>query len=236
MDTTLALPETDSRTALIEDRRQIAALLGRVLHARALLTLSAGTSDAYTSLLLEVAPLRGCLLLDAPFPEMTLLPRMSLLVSGRLDGGHFSFRTEIESSSLASNGDLLQLRFPQRLHYRERRDSFRLPLPALAQLPVSQFGDEAGVFHGLLADISRAGAGTLVQKDHRAGLGSELSCLLRLPNLSLQTRAEVRSRREQAGRLRLGLKLLNLSAAQDALLSSEINTLQRTAMRWQRHA
>ena len=221
------------RTAVIEDRRQIAALLGRVLHARSLLSLSLGEGEQCSSLLLEVSPLRGCLLIDAPFPDIPLSPGTPLLISGQLDGGRFVFRTSVEAPTLASSGDLLQLRFPERLQYRERRGAFRITLPANIALPASQFTHDGMIFRGMLADLSRSGAATVVT-GRRGAPGEELQCVLRLPGTSLQTRAEVRSRHERQGQLRLGLRLVDLTPAQDAMLSTEIAALQRMVLRGRR--
>jgi len=224
----------DGDAAVIDERRPIAALLGRILHARTLLTLTVGRVDVSTSLLLEVAPLQGYVLLDAPFPAISpalLAPQQSIRVSGHLENGHFWFRTTVDGSSLSSSGELLQLRFPEELHYRERRNGFRVSIPPLRQLPPSEFGSDDLRFRSPLADISRGGAGTVVGRDNPAQPGTELPCLLRLPNLNIEARAEVRSRRELAGRLRLGLRLIDLSPAQDAQLSAEINALQRATLR-----
>lgn len=226
--------EERDRTAVIEDRRQIAALLGRVLHARSLLSLGLGEGELCSSLLLEVAPLRGCLLIDAPFPEVPLSPGTQVLVSGQLDGGRFVFRSTVEAPTMAVSDELLQLRFPERLQYRERRGNFRISLPAQTALPASQFSHDGLVFNGLIADLSRDGAGTLIPHNGRGAPGEELLCLLRLPGTSLQTRAEVRSRHERSGQLRLGLRLLDLTPQQDALLSAEIATLQRMVLRSKR--
>ncbi|AXQ30412.1 hypothetical protein D0B54_17785 [Solimonas sp. K1W22B-7] len=221
------------RTAIIEERRQIAALLGRVLHARSLLSLGLGEGELCSSLLLEVAPLRGCLLIDAPFPEVPLSPGTQVLVSGQLDGGRFVFRSTVESPTQAVNNDLLQLRFPERVQYRERRGAFRIALPAQTALPPSQFTHDGVIFRGLLADLSRGGAATVVSGG-RGSPGDELQCLLRLPGTSIQTRAEVRSRHERNGQLRLGLRLLDLTPQQDQMLSAEIASLQRMVLRGKR--
>jgi c-di-GMP-binding flagellar brake protein YcgR len=231
--TSMQSPAERDRTAVIEDRRQIAALLGRVLHARSLLSLGLGEGELCSSLLLEVSPLRGCLLIDAPFPEIPLAPGTQLLVSGQLDGGRFVFRSTVEAPTLASSSDLLQLRFPERVQYRERRGAFRITLPANAGLPASQFTHDGMVFRGMLADLSRGGAATVVTGG-RGAPGEELECLLRLPGTTLQARAEVRSRHERSGQLRLGLRLVDLTPAQDAMLSAEIAALQRMVLRGRR--
>src|SRR5438093_1051843 len=62
--------DRDPRNSIFTDRRQIAALLGRVLRARSLISVSLDHGDPHSSLLLEVAPLRGCLLLDVPVPAL----------------------------------------------------------------------------------------------------------------------------------------------------------------------
>ena len=221
------------RTAIIEDRRQIAALLGRVLHARSLLSLNLGEGELCSSLLLEVSPLRGCLLIDAPFPDIPLSTGTQVLVSGQLDGGRFIFRSTVEAPTMASGADLVQLRFPERVQYRERRGAFRIALPANTGLPLSQFTHDGMSFRGMLADLSRGGAATVVTGG-RGAPGEELQCLLRLPGTTLQTRAEVRSRHERNGQLRLGLRMVDLTPAQDAMLSAEIATLQRMVLRGRR--
>jgi len=134
---------------------------------------------------------------------------------------------------MASSNDLVQLRFPERVQYRERRGGFRIALPANTGLPLSQFAHDGMIFRGMLADLSRMGAATVVTGG-RGAPGEELECLLRLPGTTLQTRAEVRSRQERNGQLRLGLRLVDLTPAQDAMLSAEIATLQRMVLRGRR--
>lgn len=223
--------DRDPRNSVFTDRRQIAVLLGRVLHARSLLSVSREPGEAHTSLLLDVAPLRGCLLLDAPVPPLIVSAGALLTVSGRLEGGRFAFRTSVEAPSLAADDGVLQLAFPERLHFRERRGSFRLPLTPQLALPPSDFSHDTHVFRARLADISRLGADAVVTNDPGTSEGTVLSCLLRLAGMSLPALAEVRSREPQGAQTRLGLRLVDLTPAQDTLLSAEINALQRRRLR-----
>jgi len=219
----------------IDNRRQIALLLGRILQSRSLLSVGAPGKPASSSLLLEVAPLRGYLLIDEPLPALPLPPGSPIAVSGRLDGGHFSFNTRVEAPDMSSRSSgALQLRLPEQLLYCERRGDFRLGLPPRLNLAPSEFVEDGQRFRGRLSDLSRQGAATLVSRELPIGTGASLSCLLHLPHTSLRASAEVCSLSEQLGQLRLGLRLLELSPADDALLSMEINALQRLALRSRR--
>jgi len=227
----MSADDRDPRSNVLTERRQIAGLLGRVLRARPLLSIRFGDGEAHSSLLLEVAPLHGCLLLDAPFPTLLLHPGATVMVSGRLEGGHFAFSSVVESPTLSAEEGLLQLGFPERLQYRERRGSFRLAIPTQFALPLSDFSHARGRFRGSLADLSREGAGALLDSDPGTREGSLVSCLLRLSASNLPAVAQVRSRRDDGARLRLGLQLLKLTSAQEALLSAELAALQRRSLR-----
>lgn len=221
-------------SSLIDNRRQIALLLGRILQSRSLLSVGAPGKPTRSSLMLELAPLRGYLLIDEPVPSLPMPPGSVIAVSGRLDGGQFSFNTLVEAPDMSSATGVLQLRLPERLLYRERRADFRLGLPPRLNLAPSEFVEEGQRFRGRLSDLSRQGAATLVGREVPIGTGASLRCLLHLPNASLSASAEVCSLSEQLGQLRLGLRLLELSPADDALLSMEINALQRLALRSRR--
>ncbi len=221
-------------SSIIDNRRQIALLLGRILQSRSLLSVGAPGKPTRSSLLLEVAPLRGYLLIDEPVPALPLPPGSPIAVSGRLDGGHFSFSTRVEAPDMSSSSGALQLRLPEQLLYRERRGDFRLGLPQRLNLAPSEFVEDGQRFHGRLSDLSRQGAATLVSPAMPIGAGASLSCLLHLPHASLRASAKVCSLSEQLGQLRLGLRLLELSPADDAMLSMEINALQRLALRSRR--
>jgi hypothetical protein len=218
-------------SSIVANRRQIALLLGRILQSRSLLSVGSPGKATRSSLLLELAPLRGYLLIDEPFPPLSLTPGSPIAVNGKLDGGHFSFTTLVEAPDMSSSGSVLQLRLPERLLYRERRGDFRLGLPPRLNLAPSEFVEDGQRFRGRLTDLSRQGAATLVHQQMAVAPGMPLSCLLHLPHTSLRATAEVRSLSAQLGQLRLGLRLLELSPADDALLSMEINALQRLALR-----
>jgi len=223
--------DTLADSAIIDSRRQIASLLGRILQARSLLSVGLPGKTARSSLLLEIAPMRGYLLIDEPFPPLPLSIGSGIAVSGKLDGGRFSFTTMVEAPDMSCSAGVLQLRLPERLLYRERRSDFRLGVPHQLRLLPSEFSHTDQLFRGRLTDLSRQGAGTLVNRQMQLASGTPLSCLLHLPSTSLRATAEVRSHSEQVGELRLGLRLLNLTPAEDALLSMEINALQRMALR-----
>jgi c-di-GMP-binding flagellar brake protein YcgR len=113
----------------------------------------------------------------------------------------------------------------------ERRNAFRIVIPATMNLAPLIVDCEAGFQRARLVDISRCGASALLHGRVETPTGSIALCIISLFGQRLLTDAEIRSSITHCGHLRLGLMFPDLKPEQQKHLDTSIATLQRNLLR-----
>lgn len=230
----LALQSAEPVTA-ITDRARVGHLLMRVMDSRAPLAVSVpGVFDVYTSLIIEIDLQKSHLLLDELHPSdaMTRIqPGTLMRMRTRADGSPLDFLCRIEGVQSAERGALYQVSWPTDVQYHERRNSFRVMIPADMSLPPATFTSALGSFRGRLTDVSSMGVGTVVAEAPNADIGASVTCTLSLPNTRLITDAQVRSAINSMGTQRLGILFCNLSSAQKSAIARAVTALDRSLLK-----
>ena len=217
----------------------VAQLLTRLLDNRCQLGIRLPGAPAICStILLEVDYAGGNLLLDEIYPAAgNEYARAGALVrvQGRIDGSRVEFECIIDEITGDEGAPAYRATLPSRVRYFERRGSYRLTIPPELKLPPALFSAAAGPLAGRLVDISRDGAGTLVEQAE-ADVGAELACTFALPDARFSAEVEVRSARNGEDGMRLGLEFRSLDPSQRAAVDRAIAALERTLLRHQVNA
>ena len=217
----------------------VAQLLSRLLDNRCQLAVRLpGAPSTYSTILLEVDYASGMLTFDEICPEAGnryALPGGMARIQGKLDGSRIEFSCLLDEVINDAGGPAYRAALPQQINYYERRGSYRLTIPPELKLPPALFGADQGSLRGRLVDISREGAGTLLN-EAEADVGAELTCTIALPDARLSAEVEVRSAKADGDGVRIGLAFRGLDAAQQIAVDRAIAALERTLLRHQVNA
>lgn len=229
--------ETLSDSELISDPARVVPLLERLAERHAPLTVRIpGHDEHYTSYIVGVE--RNQLLLDELLPatgQPQLLSKRRLQATAKLDGIDIRFVAALERVDDANNMLTNRMKLPDQLEYRQRRMSYRVPIPMSRQLRVVIDVDGGDVHEGILHDLSHGGAGMVFPDGEPAvkqGLLHE--CAIELLNDDwLYTTVELRYSKNIPSRNRqlIGARFQDLSQNQSRVVGCCINELEREFIR-----
>ena len=214
--------------ALLKDSDRILALLHRAMETRALLGIALPrVLRVASSLLIGIDRSHRQLQLDAPLHILPPDAGSSVRVRTRIDGAPFEFVSDFVASDAAS----WIVGLPEETLYMQRRNTFRLRVTRLPGLIFTHFIDQQRRFRSRLLDISALGLSAQLDPGQDVPLGSEMECVIDLPDAPVSCRAEVRWRRRNSAGLHVGMLFHDLTQAQQKRLSLAIAVLQRQLLR-----
>ncbi len=226
-----------SQTERITDPARIAQLLKRIKDSRTLLSVTLPrTADVYLSTVLNVDADRATFDLDELAPASG---HLALLADGRISafaqccGVDIRFTASLRDTARDASGNFYRLALPAVLHYRQRREHYRVRIGRGQIVPVRIGALQEAPIEGVLHDISAGGVGGEFERYRgpRLELGQVLpDCELQLHDgQRLQVALEVRfvSLDETARRLRLGARFTDLTPRGRKLIEQFVATLDR---------
>ena len=227
------LPDSE----LIKDPARIVPLLDRLAKRHTPLTVQIpGRDQYYTSYIVDVD--KKQLLLDELLPSagQALLNQHRILqATAKLDGIDIRFITPLERVDKKKNVLTYYMGLPEQLEYRQRRLSYRVPIPMSRQLRVIIENKDDTMFEGVLHDLSHGGAGMVFPDAEpvvKPGLLHE--CAIELVGdewlycaVELRYSKTIPSRKRQF----IGARFTDLSHAQDHMVGRCINELEREFIR-----
>lgn len=193
-----------------------------------------GLPGTYLSVLLKADVQRGTLLFDGLRSSNThQVVKAGVVVSVRAKLGFndLAFDCIVDAPFQLNTATSFSAHFPSSLHLSERRNSYRVRIPESLSIPAVQLETEERIYEGRLLDISRQGSGVLMSVNNRSAIGNRVSCSFQLLDTQFKTYADVRSAAEINSQYRLGLRLVDLSAADHKKLDATIASLERTILR-----
>ena len=227
------LPDSE----LIRDPARVVPLLERLAQRHAPLTVKIpGRDEHYTSYIVEVD--RQSLLLDELLPasgQSFLQQQRVLQATAKLDGIDIRFTTPLERVEHQKNVLTYYMDLPEQIEYRQRRLSYRVPIPLSRELHVIIENDEGAVFEGVLHDLSHGGAGMVFPDSEpvvKPGLLHECAVEL-IDDEWLYAAVELRYSKNIPSRKRqlIGARFQDLSHEQSHMVGRCINALEREYIR-----
>lgn len=238
----LDLPEntgshsTDAQ--VVTNPEYIASVLRRLQEAHTLLTVVVpGDNQAYLSVMLELHPADGYLLLDelnSAAGNLGLLQARRFSVHAQLNGVDINFTTELQSAGHHVQAGYYRVKLPGSMRYRQRRASYRARISLAHVVPVLLTREDGTTLNGELIDISTGGIGThhknaAPEKLHQGGVWDE--CLIRLPGHADDIRSPLEicfaGEDRRSHKLRVGGKFLNLAPAQIKVIENFVAAIER---------
>lgn len=193
-----------------------------------------GLPGNYLSVVLKADVQQGTLQFDGLRSMHTHhLVRAGAVVSVRCKLGFndLAFDCIVDTPFQLNTAPSFSAHFPSSMRISERRNSYRVRIPESLSVPAVQLDTEEFSYQGRLLDVSRQGSGVLLSVRNPAAIGNRLSCSFHLLDAEFKAQADVRSASEMNGQYRLGLRLVDLSAAEHKKLDSTIATLERIILR-----
>ncbi len=242
MDKPLATPQSvdyRSEGEHITDPIQIAALLKKVKDSRTLVQVTLpGLGREYNSALLDIHQDQGFLLLDELTPadgNQHLVAQRQLTAAIRLRGVDIRFTGTVQEVGGQAGIAFYRIDFPQRLHYRQRRSTYRVKLGMGLLIPFNIAREDGAPYEGRLDDISLGGIGAELKQTTPYHRGDLLpTCAIQLPGGDkIDCEVEVRyiSKDEPHKKFHLGARFVNLDRALQHTLQRFVADAERELMR-----
>lgn len=193
-----------------------------------------GLPGTHLSILLKVDTQRGVLLFDglqSPNLDHVIEAGALLSVSAKLGPNNIEFDCIVEAPFQLNKTPSFKAQLPISLRISERRNDYRVRIPAAMSSSAVELTTDSGPFQGRLIDISRQGAAALLPMKIDTTIGSKVSCAIRLMDSQLDTHADIRSASEQQGYQRVGLRFTDLSPVEHKRIDASIATLERIILR-----
>lgn len=230
-------PSEVDTSGAIEDAEEVCRLLVRLRRMRNLLTIRPADSPReFTSMLLSMDLARRYLVLDAPRPRPPGGPLHAgtrLYVQSQLDGAALVMVTRIDSLIGNTSDDdpadaSLMVDWPSRLSYYERRQDYRVTVPATLIASPARIIIDQRARPARLVDISASGAALMLSRETLpVKEGDELDCVLPLPERDLKLPMTVCSVAKGRDGQRIG-GTLRVSTPRDAeLLQRSVTAIER---------
>ncbi|ROR34902.1 flagellar brake protein [Inmirania thermothiophila] len=200
----------------------------------------------------EAAPRGGAVAAVRPLEEYFLvegirrakgepLPEPGRGVHCRIDhpGERIEFVARVREAAPMGGQVLVRIAFPDRLLHHQRRAWVRVPVAAVAEVPVTLVDAAEGSLFGRLEDLSLGGLGSLVLMAGRgepADLATVEGCIVQLPDGGVfHAGLEVRNVHPRSdGTLRVGARFSRIPRGQDHRLERFIREVERELLRRQR--
>lgn len=215
----------------VTDAQRIASLLQQLRTRRAAIAVQLG-GEAASTLLLDVAPASGTLVLDALFPPSAQARLESGSVLGfnsRIDGIAVRGALRVERIEPHPDGALIHVGVPASLNWAQRRAAFRVGVEGA--LPAGQVLHAGERHRAQFVDLSVLGLAARLTGEIPLSGGTHMTCEMNLPGGQVITGIEVRSTTRGPGHVRIGARYLELTQRQRALLEATTANLQRTALK-----
>ncbi len=227
----------------ITDPPIMLGFLQRVVDERAPLSIILpGVDMPFDSLLLSVDSSLDALVIDELNPitgHRRIRPNLLLRIGTRLDGVELRFRTRVAAIDRDSDIAAYLLDFPIELDYRERRNTYRVKIPATAPMswtvPVEGTEDQMATLR--VVDLSLGGLGLALRHPHSSKVLDVTSGVLDLPDGPLTVTAKIRYLRKNAFGAtedRAGGEFVGIGAQELRRLSQFSAELQRPLLRGRR--
>jgi c-di-GMP-binding flagellar brake protein YcgR len=199
-----------------------------------------GVAGRYQSVILQVNPHTGSILIDELFPAGFIgLPGQSLTITvRRLDGSRTGFTTRVVERRNDDGVDNYLLMLPSSVAYEQRREVFRLRL-ARSRGVVAEFQTEDQQFCGaIVQDLSATGIRLELQNSIYLASGDVLTGLeFEFEQHYFQCQARVRHvSYDRAGKIIIGAAFHNFPRLQQRILERIIMQQQRRAVQQLRAA
>lgn len=222
MDSSAITRADEAVTGLVSDPAEACRLLVRLRHQRNLVAVRpAGAAREHNSIVLALDTAQRYLVLDAPRPrppEHAFRPGTRIYARSHIDGAPLIFIATVDAL-LQSGSDYvdtdvdvesaLLLHWPERISYHQRRQDYRVTVPATMVPTPARLLRDGHIVEARLVDLSAAGAAILLSRDKGAiTAGEEVGCVLPLPDHDLRTTLRVRSTTPVAAGLRISGELL----------------------------
>lgn len=194
----------------------------------------AGLPGTYLSILLKVDIEHDTLLFDglqSLHLDHLIEAGAVVSVSAKLGLNNIEFDCVVEAPFHLNKTPAFKAHVPTALRISERRNSYRVKIPATMSSSPVQLTTDNGPYQGRLIDISRQGAAALLPIKVDTIVGSKVTCTIRLMDNQLDTQADVRSASEQQGCQRVGLLFTDLSPVERKQIDTSIATLERIILR-----
>jgi c-di-GMP-binding flagellar brake protein YcgR len=233
MDSSISHQSDEALTGLVEDPAEAARLLVRLRHQRNLIVARAATSPIeHNTMLLQLDIGQRYLVLDAlkPRPRSGPVERGTRIYARtHLDGAPLIFIAQVDSLIDNDDGDpQLVLDWPTRFSYYQRRQDFRVNVPATLVQHSVRLMVENGYYEGRLLDISASGiALMLIDAPDDFQQGTVMPCLLPLPDGDIKLDFEIRHIQPSREGLRVGGQLLLQTEQQRQTLLRAIMRIER---------
>ena len=228
---------------IINDPPIILGLLRRVIDERAPLSIVLpGIDMRFDSLLLSVESTLNALVIDELNPisgHRRIAPNLLLRIGTRLDGVELRFRTRVAAIDRDSDIAAYLLDFPDEMDYRERREAYRVKIPASAPLSwtVPSAADPERFLQLQVMDLSLTGIGLRLRQPHNVNVLDTISGNIDLPDGPLAMTSKIRYLRSQAfgpTEDRAGGEFIKCSSADVRRISHYCAELQRPILRGRR--
>lgn len=174
-----ATPQADKVT----EPQRILEILKSLQDARALLTVTVkGSGKLYNSILIDINAVNGCFTVDRLYPENShrvALKAGRLSIHALLNGIEISFSGRLINAVGDNKDALYELSLPEKLFYRQRRASYRVPVSVARGIQVSFSNPEGHACNGVLSNLSIGG---LCAQFDKGIVNFPLSQGLRLPS------------------------------------------------------
>ena len=229
--------KTLADSELISDPARVVPLLDRLAKRHVPLTVRiSGYDEYFTSYIVGVDQRQ--LLLDELLPsagQPQLEAKRELQASAKLDGIDIRFVTSLTGVDREQKMLTNTMKLPQQLEYRQRRMSYRVPIPMSRKMRVIIDSHDGRCFEGVLHDLSHGGAGMVFADGEpvvEPGLLHDCAIEL-LDDEWLYCTVELRYSKNipSRGRQLIGARFPDLSRAQAGLLGHCINELEREFIR-----
>jgi c-di-GMP-binding flagellar brake protein YcgR len=228
---------------IVSDPPVVQTLLQRVIDERVpLAVVLPGIDTPFDSLLLGIESSLGALLADELHPisgHGRIKPNTLLRIGARLDGVEVRFRTRVAAIDRDADIAAYLLDMPEEIDYRERRDTYRVKIPASIPLHWSMIGDSSyGMpLRARVVDLSLGGIGLALQQPHVVQVLDQTIGAVELPDGPLDVRIKIRYMRRSAFGARedrAGGEFIAINSNDQRRLSRFAAEVQRPALRGRR--
>jgi len=190
----------------------------------------------YTSCIVKVD--KPYVLLDELIPSSgheKLVSERKIRATGKLDGVEIQFTTTLKRVKEQKNMLTYYMKLPKTLKYQQRRQAYRVPVPAMAQLRVIVDYKDNRIIVGELHDLSHGGAGKIIPEGKiTIDPGQLYECAIELPcgewiycSVEICYQKNIPSRKRQL----IGVRFNDITLVQSRIIGRCISELELEQIR-----
>ncbi len=231
----------DQQFEVVTEAAKIHALLEHVQTSRALLSINVPTTTAtFNSMIMEIDAAHRWIAIDELHPaegHKLFLAQRKLTVFGVYDGVDVRFNAQLLEVGKQSDLNFYKIKFPNELHYFQRRSAHRVRLLRANTIPVILMFGPGDYAKGELYNLSTGGMGIKFTRTipKTPPPGQQIpECEIRFPDgekliCALEARHMINIKNHQQALL--GVRFTKLNAAQERTINRFIAMLEREARR-----